>query len=332
MLRTGEPAARPGRCCNDQAPQAGFRRREIKVALMDILAQLIVSGASVGMIYGAIAFGYQLTFSTSKTLNFGQGEALMLGALVGLTTINFLIGQSLATPLAYLLMLPVILAFGCLQGSVVELLGVRQAIRTRSEAGWIMATIALGIIFRNIAENVWGRDALKFPSPLPEAALTIGPVRIQPMEIAIIVGTVLLALAVELFNRKSIYGKAVVATANDREAAGLMGINTRMVITFSYALSSMSAAFAGVLVAPVTLTGASMGAVLGLKAFAVAIIGGLSSGFGVFVGGLILGIAETLTGFYISTGYKDVPGLVLLLLVLSVKPSGLFGRATIKKV
>jgi branched-chain amino acid transport system permease protein len=299
---------------------------------MDILAQLIVSGASVGMIYGAIAFGYQLTFSTSKTLNFGQGEALMLGALVGLTTINFLIGQSLATPLAYLLMLPVILAFGCLQGSVVELLGVRQAIRTRSEAGWIMATIALGIIFRNIAENVWGRDALKFPSPLPEAALTIGPVRIQPMEIAIIVGTVLLALAVELFNRKSIYGKAVVATANDREAAGLMGINTRMVITFSYALSSMSAAFAGVLVAPVTLTGASMGAVLGLKAFAVAIIGGLSSGFGVFVGGLILGIAETLTGFYISTGYKDVPGLVLLLLVLSVKPSGLFGRATIKKV
>ena len=100
-------------------------------------------------------------------------------------------------------------------------------------------------------------------------------------------------LAVELFNRRSIYGKAVVATANDRDAAGLMGINTALVITFSYALSSMSAAFAGVLVAPVTLTGASMGAVLGLKAFAVAIIGGLSSGLGVIVGGLILGIAET---------------------------------------
>jgi branched-chain amino acid transport system permease protein len=299
---------------------------------MDILAQLIVSGIAVGMIYGAIAFGYQLTFSTSKTLNFGQGEALMLGALVGLTTINFLIGQALATPFAYLLMLPVVIAFGCMQGAVVELLGVRQAIRTRSEAGWIMATIALGIIFRNIAENVWGRDALRFPSPLPEAALSIGPVRIQPMEIAIIVGTVALALLVELFNRKSIYGKAVVATANDREVAGLMGINTRLVITFSYALSSMSAAFAGVLVAPVTLTGATMGAVLGLKAFAVAIIGGLSSGFGVFVGGLILGIAETLTGFYISTGYKDVPGLLLLLLVLSLKPSGLFGKATIKKV
>ena len=299
---------------------------------MNILAQLIVSGVVVGMIYGVIAFGYQLTFATSKTLNFGQGEALMLGALVGLTTINFLIGQQIGTFAAYLLMLPVVLAFGLMQGAVVEFLGVRQAIRTKSEAGWIMATIALGIIFKNLAENIWGRDALRFPSPLPEAALSFSGVRIQPMEIAIVLGAVGLMIAVEVFNRRSIYGKAVVATANDRDAAGLMGINTRLVITFSYALSSMAAAFAGVLVAPITLTGATMGAVLGLKAFAVAIIGGLSSGVGVVVGGVILGVTENLTGYYISTGYKDVPGLVLLLLVLTFKPSGLFGAATIKKV
>ena len=299
---------------------------------MQILAQLIASGISVGMIYGVIAFGYQLTFATSKTLNFGQGEALMLGALVGLTTINFLIGHALGTLSAFLIMLPVVLVFGLLQGAVVEFLGVRQAIRTKSEAGWIMATIALGIIFKNVAENVWGHDALRFPSPLPETALNVGGVRIQPMEIAIVIGAVLLMIAIEIFNRRSIYGKAVVATANDRDAAGLMGIDTRLVITFSYALSSMTAAFAGVLVAPITLTGANMGAALGLKAFAVAIIGGLSSGVGVVVGGLILGIVENLTGYYISTGYKDVPGLLLLLLVLSIKPSGLFGAATIKKV
>ncbi len=299
---------------------------------MQVLAQLIVSGISVGMIYGVIAFGYQLTFSTSKTLNFGQGEALMLGALVGLTTINFLIGNALGTLSAFLIMLPVVFAFGLLQGAVVEFLGVRQAMRTKSEAGWIMATIALGIIFRNLAENIWGHDALRFPSPLPEAALSFGGVRIQPMEIAIVVGAILLMIAIEIFNRRSIYGKAVVATSNDRDAAGLMGIDTRLVITFSYALSSMSAAFAGVLVAPITLTGANMGAVLGLTAFAVAIIGGLSSGVGVVVGGLILGITENLTGYYISTGYKDVPGLLLLLLVLSIKPAGLFGATAIKKV
>jgi len=299
---------------------------------MQIFMQLIVSGLSVGMIYGVIAFGYQLTFGTSRTLNFGQGEALMLGSLVGLTTVNFLIGQSLGTLTAYLLMLPIVLVFGAAQGAVVEWLGVRQALRAKSDAGWIMATIALGIIFKNLAENVWGRDALKFPSPLPEASLSFGGVRIQPMEIAIVIGAIVLMTAVEVFNRFSIYGKAVVATSNDRDAAGLMGINTSRVITLSYALSSMSAAFAGVLVAPVTLTGASMGAVLGLKAFAVAIIGGLSSGLGVVVGGLILGITETLTGYYLSTGYKDVPGLVLLLVVLSVKPAGLFGKAAIKKV
>ncbi|MGI4793669.1 MAG: branched-chain amino acid ABC transporter permease, partial [Janthinobacterium lividum] len=162
--------------------------------------------------------------------------------------------------------------------------------------------------------------------------IDIGGVRVLPMEVVIVIGAIVLMLAVELFNRRSIFGKAVVATAADRDAAGLMGINTGLVITFSYALSSMTASFAGVLVAPVTLTGATMGAVLGLKAFAVAIIGGLSSGLGVVVGGLILGITETMTGYYISSGYKDVPGLVLLLLVLSIKPSGLFGRATIKKV
>lgn len=299
---------------------------------MQVLLQLIVSGIAVGMIYGVIAFGYQLTFATSKTLNFGQGEALMLGALVGLTSIQFLIGLGLTNFWAYLLMIPVVLVFGLLQGAVVELLGVRQAIKTKSESGWIMATIALGIIFSNLAENIWGRDDLRFPSPLSELPISISGVRILPMEIVIVLGALAIMLAVEMFNRRSIYGKAVVATSNDRDAAGLMGINTSLVITFSYALSSLTAALAGVLVAPVTLTGATMGAALGLKAFAVAIIGGLSSGLGVIVGGLILGITETLTGYYVSSGYKDVPGLVLLLLVLSLKPAGLFGKTAIKKV
>jgi branched-chain amino acid transport system permease protein len=209
---------------------------------------------------------------------------------------------------------------------------VRPALKTKSEFGWIMTTISLAIIFKNVAENVWGHDDITFPSPLPTAPLQFMGIRVLPMEILVVVGALAIMLAVEMFNRKSIYGKAVVATSNDRDAAGLMGINTSMVITFSYALSSMTAAFAGVLVAPLTLTGSTMGVVLGLKAFSVAIIGGLNSGMGVIVGGLLLGIAETTTGYYISTGYKDVPGLLLLLLVLAIKPSGLFGKSVIKKV
>ena len=290
---------------------------------MEILAQLIESGIALGMIYALIAFGYQLTFATSSTLNFGQGEALMLGALVGLTLVGHM---------NYWVMLPLVLVFGALQGIFVERVAVMPGLKTKSEFGWIMTTISLAIIFKNVAENLWGHDDLTFPSPLPATPLVFFGIRVLPMEIMIVVGALAIMLAVELFNRKSIYGKAVVATSNDRDAAGLMGINTGLVITFSYALSSMTAAFAGVLIAPLTLTGATMGAVLGLKAFAVAIIGGLNSGMGVIVGGLILGIAETTTGYYISTGYKDVPGLLLLLLVLTIKPAGMFGKSVIKKV
>ena len=290
---------------------------------MEILAQLVVSGIALGMIYALIAFGYQLTFATSGTLNFGQGEALMLGALVGLTLVGHM---------SYWLMIPLVIVFGALQGIFVERVGVLPALKTKSEFGWIMTTSSLAIIFKNVAENIWGHDDITFPSPLSAEPLQFFGIRVLPMEILVVVGALAIMLAVELFNRKSIYGKAVVATSNDRDAAGLMGINTGMVITFSYALSSMTAAFAGVLIAPLTLTGATMGVVLGLKAFSVAIIGGLNSGMGVIAGGLILGIAETTTGYYLSTGYKDVPGLLLLLLVLAIKPAGMFGKSVIKKV
>ena len=291
---------------------------------MEILLQLVYSGIALGMIYAVIAFGYQLTFQTSDTLNFGQGDALMLGAMVGLSLVN--------AGVNYWLMLPIVSVFGLVQGSIVERIGVAPAIKIKSEFGWIMSTIALGIIAKNVAENVWGRDDLKFPSPLPEAPMHLLGANILPMEVLVVIGAVAMMLAVEFFNRKTIYGKAVVATFNDRDAAKLMGINTSLVITFSYALSSATAGFAGALIAPLTLTGATMGAVLGLKAFAVAIIGGLTSGLGIIVGGVILGIAETTTGFYLSTGYKDVPGLVLLLMVLALKPAGLFGKTAIKKV
>ena len=296
---------------------------------MEILLQLVFSGIALGMIYAVIAFGYQLTFATSGTLNFGQGEALMLGALVGLSLVGNIHGGPYVS---YWVMIPIVIGFGALQGIVVERIAVRPALKIKSEFGWIMSTIALAIIFKNVAENIWGKDDLTFPSPLSTTPFQLLGANVQPMQVVVVLGALAMMLAVEVFNRKSIYGKAVVATSNDRDAAGLMGIDTRVVIMFSYALSSATAAFAGVLVAPLTLTGSTMGAALGLKAFAVAIIGGLTSGMGVIVGGLLLGVIETLTGFYISTGYKEVPGLLLLLLVLAFKPAGLFGKTSIKKV
>jgi branched-chain amino acid transport system permease protein len=193
---------------------------------MEIFLQLIYSGIALGMIYAVIAFGYQLTFATSDTLNFGQGEALMLGALVGLTLVDRL-GMN------YWLALPIVGLFGLAQGALVERIGVRPAIKIKSEFGWIMSTIALGIIFKNVAENLWGRDDLKFPSPLPEAPMNWLGANVLPMEVLVVFGAIAMMLGVEFFNRKTIYGKAVVATFNDRDAAKLMGINTGLVITFS---------------------------------------------------------------------------------------------------
>src|SRR5438128_10125562 len=131
--------------------------------------------------------------------------------------------------------------------------------KLKSESGWILSHVALGIIFSNVAENVWGRDDVKFPSPLPEAPLKFFGANVLPMEILVVVGAVLMMLAVEFFNRKTIYGKAVVATFNDRDAAKLMGINTGLVITFSCELSSATAAFPAAVIGVLTRTVPHMG-------------------------------------------------------------------------
>jgi len=166
---------------------------------MEILLQLVYSGIALGMIYAVIAFGYQLTFQTSDTLNFGQGDALMLGAMVGLTLVNHGIN--------YWLMLPLVIVFGMVQGAVVERIGVQPAIKIKSEFGWIMSTIALGIIFKNVAENLWGRDDLKFPSPLPEAPMNWLGANVLPMEVLVVFGAIAMMLGVNFSTAKPFTAK-----------------------------------------------------------------------------------------------------------------------------
>jgi branched-chain amino acid transport system permease protein len=287
--------------------------------------QLILSGVAVGMIYALLAFGYNITFSTSRTINFAQGEFLMLGALTGLTAAT-------TWKLGYAGALAASCVIGGLLGIVLEQTAIRPALKTRSAVSWILATVALGIIARNVAERVWGTDDTRFPSPLGDTPLTFAGVRALPQELLVIGAAALIMALVELFRRRSIWGKAATAVAADKDAAALMGINVPLVITLSFVLSSAIAGVSGVLVAPLTLASATMGTLLGTKAYAVAIVGGLQSGLGVLVGGLLLGLSEQFTARYVSTGYKDTPGFVLLILILLIKPSGLFGKKTIKKV
>jgi branched-chain amino acid transport system permease protein len=292
---------------------------------MSDLIQLLLSGVALGMIYALLAFGYSVTFSTSRTINFAQGEFLMLGALTGLTVgVHLHLGYGAATLAAA--------AVGAALGVLLERIAIRPALRTGSTVSWILATVALGIVARNAAERLWGTDDQAFPAPFGGEPLKLGAVRVLPQELLVIAAASALMVVLELFRRRSAWGKAVTAVAADNEAAALSGINVPAVVTASFILSSAIAAVSGVLVAPLTLAGPTMGTLLSTKAYAVAIVGGLQSGTGVVVGGLLIGLAEQLTARYVSTGYKDTPGFILLILILLIKPSGIFGKRSIKKV
>lgn len=286
--------------------------------------QVVFSGMVLGLIYSVIALGYQSTYSTSKTLNFGQGEAVALGGLLAFT---------LAPMMTFWGALPVVTAAGAALGLFTYHAAVAPALKRGSESGWILGTIALGpLVLKNAFEAIWGKDDLAVAAPFDNTPFEMAGIRILPMEM-LTMGTVLVAvLALGYFMVRTRYGKAVTAVAINSSTAELMGIRSAWVVSGSYALSGALAGLAGLLIAPLTTTSASMGVVLGLKAFQVAVLGGLTSVRGVLVGGLFIGVLDAVTAYAVSSRYKEIPGLVLLLLMLSFRPTGLFGKATIKKV
>jgi branched-chain amino acid transport system permease protein len=288
-----------------------------------IVPQLIVSGALMGLVYALVAYGFQLTYATSKSINFGQGELVMVSAFFSLTLTKM--------GLPYWLMISGGLLFGVLLGLFVERAAVRLALEQKSE-GWILLSIILGLFFFSAAENIWGRDDQPFPTPISSDALHVFGISITPLEISVAVGVFAIMGLIELFKRKTLLGKAFEAVSVDRDAAELMGVSARRTVMLSYGLSGMSAAVAGLLVSPITTVGPTMASVLVLKAFSVAVVAGLESGFGVVLVGLFLGALESLTSFYIGSGWREAPGLVLLILALAVRPTGLFGKSVIRKV
>ena len=284
---------------------------------------MVVSGALMGLIYALIAYGFQLTFATSKSINFGQGELVMLSALFSLSLLRW--------DVPYWLMVPGGLLFGAALGLVVERACVRLSLEQKSE-GWILLTIIFGLLGFSAAENIWGRDDHPFPTPIPTEALQIFGINITPLEISVAIGVFTVMGLIELFRRKTLLGKAFEAVSADRDAAGLMGISATRTIMLSYGLSGMVAAMAGILIAPITTVGPTMAVALILKAFAVAVVAGLNSGFGVVLIGIFLGVLESLTSFYLGSGWREAPGLILLILALAVRPNGVFGKASIRKV
>lgn len=290
--------------------------------MLDFVQQLI-SGIALGCVYGLIALGFVLIYKATEVVNFAQGEIMMLGAFLAYTFIaalgfNYWIGFLLC------------LISMALIGAAIERLIVRP-ILGYPQFSIVMATIGLGLVIRALVGIIWGTDDLRIETPFTDGVLRIGGLVLSEDSLSIIVATALLCALLYVFFRFTRVGIAMQATSQNMLAAYYMGIPVKKMFSLIWCLSAMVACCAGILLAPITFIHANLG-FLGIKAFPAAVLGGFGSIPGAVVGGITIGVVESLSGFYLPEGFKDVAAYIVLLAVLLWRPQGLFGSAAIKKV
>ena len=291
-----------------------------------LIVSALISGLGLGSMYGLMALGFHLTYAVSGTVNFAQGSSMMLGAVVA-----FALTKTLGWPLS--LAITAALLVCAAYGLLVERLAVRP-FASRNSDSWLMATVALGIVLDNLVMFSFGKEPRSLPSPLAQTPLAIGDLGlgIYPLQLLIPLVGLGLAAAIHFVSRRTRWGTALLAVVQNRDAARLMGIPIRRVIAVSYALSTLLAGIAGVLIAPLSNVSVEMGTLFGLKAFAVAILGGITSAWGVMLAGLIFGAAESLVTATMGSGYTQIITFSLVIVLLAIKPNGLFGKAQVRKV
>lgn len=290
---------------------------------MTDLLQFLISGVTVGAVYALVALGFTIIYNASDVVNFAQGEFVMLGGM--LTFFGFAAGLPL--PLAALMAI----AATTVVGVLLNKLAIEPA-RGAPVVSLIIITIGASIFISGLASVLFGRQIHRFPSFTGDAPFRVAGATILPQSLWVIAGAIVIFVALWLFFTKTLTGKAVLATANNRIAARLVGINTNFVMTLSFGVSALIGALAGVLVTPITLTSFDVGVAFALKGFAAAMLGGMGIPVGALVGGLLLGIIEALTAGYISSQYRDAAAFVVIIAVLMFMPQGLFGRKSTERV
>ncbi len=303
---------------------------------MDILIQSLINGLSAASIYALIAFGFSLTFITTETLNFAQGEFVMLGSIIGIFLVmNWQNEGALTAVQRPLWPLWVGWVISILIMSVLGVLLERYVMRpfsTGLSIGWIMSTVAIAIILRNVVENFMGSQQMGL-KPVVEGSVVIANQNVGWQKILNIFLTLAVIGLLQLFFTRTMLGKSVRAVAFNPTAAGLMGINVNFVKAFAFALTGALAAIGGLALTPVLGgMGPDTGTSFGIAAFAVAIIGGLDNLMGIAVAAVLYAVTEQLIQNYISIDLYRALTFGLLIVVLAVKPSGLFGRLIVQKV
>ena len=289
-----------------------------------MLSLAIVSGLCMGGMYGLLALGFHITYSVSNTVNFAQGTSLMLGAVlcyVFSTTLGWPIGLAIVFALALC----------ALWGVLIERVAVRPFVRAGSNA-WLMSTIALGIILEHTVMFTFGKEPHSLVLPVSGEAFSLGGLAVSPLQIAILVVAIGVAFGLHAFASRTKYGKALLAVVQHPQAASLMGIDVQRTIMYCYAASTVLAGIAGILIAPLFSVSAEMGTLFGIKAFAVAILGGLGSARGVVLAGFVFGVVEALITSSLGSAYTNILTFLLVIVALAIKPNGLLGMAAVKKV
>lgn len=290
----------------------------------DQILQYSLSGLSTGAIYGLIGIGFSIIYNSTGIINFAQGEFVMLG---GMLTLFFIAVLKLPVWAA----MPCAVLVSALGGMLFERLAIRP-LRQPTPINLVIITIGGSILIRGLAMLLWGKDTHSLPPFTGDEPIAIGGATILPQHLWILAITVVIIAVNKFFFYHTISGKAMRACSYNRRAAGLVGIDVRRMVQFSFIISSAMGAVAGIIVAPLTMTAYDVGVMLGLKGFCAAIIGGMSSGVATVVGGLILGVLESLGAGLISSGYKDAIAFIILLLILFIRPQGLFGKAESERV
>ncbi len=293
---------------------------------MNFFLQLLLQGMALGTVYALVGQGLNVTFWTLRVVNFAHGAFLMIAVFLTLS-----VAQA-GVPLG----LALLVGIGCIAalGAVLERVAVRPVLKHAGGLGWIVATLGAAIVIEAVADHIYGPQVRSFPGIVfdPSDFIVVGGVRMS-LQLLLVAGVALVVLGLfELLVRRTSWGMVLQATSYDSESARLRGIRVEAVITLSFVVSAALAALAGVLVAPITGISPAFGFALMLNGFAAVVVGGVGSSVGTLIGGITVGVAELLVGGYISTSAQSAVAFLVLIIILMVRPAGLFGKREVQKV
>ena len=303
---------------------------------MDIFTQQLANGLILGSIYALIALGYTMVYGIMGLINFAHGEVVMVGAMIAISVITALNGVGLDLPGILLVSAGLFVAIlACaLLGYGIERVAYRP-LRNAPRLAPLITAIGVSIVLQNLAMLFWGRGYKPFPAVLPQDSFELFGAHLTPVKVAIVIVSFLLMLGLWLLVERTKLGRAMRATAQNPRAAQLMGVDTNRIIAATFIIGSMLGAVAGVMVsANYGQADPYMGFMLGLKAFAAAVLGGIGNLGGAVLGGLLLGVIESLgagyigdlTGGVLGSNYQDIFAFLVLIGVLVFRPSGLLGE------